>query len=47
MALEPIKNRNIFLCAEISENNVKDIITEIKKIENSDEEIRDYVKDVW
>ena len=47
MALEPIKKRDIFLCAEISKDNIKDIITEIKKIENSDEEIRDYVKDVY
>lgn len=47
MALEPIKKRDIFLRAEISKDNIKDIITEIKKIENSDEEIRNYVKDVY
>lgn len=29
MALEPIKKRDIFLCAEISKDNIKDIIAEI------------------
>lgn len=47
MALEPIKKRDIFLYAEIDRNNIKDIIADIKKIENSDEEIREHVEDVY